>query len=65
MENFTDTPEQLREMYKSGETLTWNQLYHLYEAISSANFSAGWMGYPACQPNIDLEAEVEAILKEG
>ena len=65
MENQTNTPEQLREMYKSGETLTWNQLYRLYEAVSSANFSAGWMGYPAGQPNIDLEAEVEAILKEG
>ena len=64
MKNQTDT-EQLRDLHLSGETLTWNQLYRLYEAVSSANFSAGWMGYPACQPNISLEAEVEAILRKG
>ena len=64
MKNQTNA-EQLREMYKSGETLTWNQLYHLYEAVSSANFSADWMGYPAGQPNITLEAELEAILRKG
>ena len=64
MKNQNNT-EQLRELYLSGETLTWGELYSLYEAVSSSNFTAGWMGYPACQPNINLEAEVEAILKEG
>ena len=65
MNNQNYTAEQLRSRYKSGENLTWNEIYKLYEAVSSANFSAGWMGYPAGGPNLQLGDELETILKEG
>ena len=64
MKNQTSA-EQLRNRYKSGESLTWGEIYQLYEALSADNMTLAMLGYPVSGPNLRLEEELEALLKEG